>query len=355
MKSVPIENARLDTELPRTGGSASAVALTRPVQTPHLLDGEIRTISIKPGQDAEVSDEPRNQTGNQTGKQTGRQTGRQTSKQTGKQTLLAAIDAQEPIGVTDLAADWPALARWTPEWLSANFGENAVRVYDASFGEPGKTYMGYVGSMSFAVYLDETLVQGKDLRMFLYNIGSHIPELLDDVIYPDVGLKFSRNFVFTFFGCKNAVTPLHFDIDMGYVFYTAVHGRRRIRLFSPDQATALYHHPFTVRSYANLDDPDLAQQPRLSDVRGYEIVLEPGQTLCMPPGYWHEFCYLDAGFGISLRASSSRLNDKLRGLANLLALSPIDRLGNKLGGERWFQWKEQQASKRAAATSQAGR
>jgi len=265
--------------------------------------------------------------------------------------LLEAIRGQQPVVVTDLATDWPALKRWTPQWLSANYGTKPVRVYDASFGEPGKNYMGSVGSMSFAQYLDETLVQGKDLRMFLYNIGQHIPALLDDVIFPDVGLKFSRNFVFTFFGCKQAVTPLHFDIDMGYVFYTAVYGRRRIRLFAPDQATALYHHPFTVRSYANLDEPDLATQPRLSQARGYEVVLEPGQTLCMPPGYWHEFCYLDAGFGISLRASSTRLSDKLKGVANLVALSPIDRLGNKLGGKRWFHWKERQATKRALSAS----
>lgn len=261
--------------------------------------------------------------------------------------VLAAIADRQAIVIDDLASDWPALERWTPQWLSDNYGSKPVRVYDASFGEPGKNYMGSVGSMSFAEYLDETLVRGKDLRMFLYNIGQHIPALLDDVVFPDVGLKFSRNFVFTFFGCKDAITPLHFDIDMGYVFYTAVYGRRRIRLFAPDQAAALYHHPFTVRSYANLDDPDLDAQPLLANAQGYEVVLEPGQTLCMPPGYWHEFCYLDAGFGISLRASSASVADKLRGYANLLALSPIDRLGNKLGGQSWFRWKEQRANTRA--------
>ena len=298
---------------------SSLVVKSDSAGAPHLLDGVLPAISIR-GAD-------------------------------GAQPLLEAIEHQQPVVVTDLAAEWPALKRWTPEWLSANHGAKPVRVYDASFGEPGKNYMGSVGSMTFAQYLDETLVQGKDLRMFLYNIGQHIPQLLDDVAFPRVGLKFSRNFVFTFFGCKEAVTPLHFDIDMGYVFYTAVYGRRRIRLFAPDQATALYHHPFTVRSYANLDEPDLASQPRLKEARGFEVVLEPGQTLCMPPGYWHEFCYLDAGFGISLRASSPRLSDKLKGIANLIALSPIDRLGNKLGGKSWFHWKEQQATRRALSSS----
>jgi len=265
----------------------------------------------------------------------------------GAELLRRAIERREPLVLSDLATTWPALGRWTPEWLSQTYGDKPVRVYDASFGEPGKNYMGSVGKMSFAEYLTETLVHGKDLRMFLYNIGQHIPELLDDVVFPDVGLKFSKNFVFTFFGCKDAVTPLHFDIDMGYVFYTAVHGRRRIRLFAPEQSVALYHHPFTVRSYANLEAPDFDRQPLLASAEGIEIILEPGQTLCMPPGYWHEFMYLDAGFGISLRASSPALSDKLKGAANLLALSPIDRLGNKLGGDRWFRWKERRAQQRA--------
>ncbi len=273
----------------------------------------------------------------------------------GREALLGAIATRTPVVVTNLAAEWPALARWTPQWLSANYGDKPVRVYDASFGEPGKNYMGSVDTMSFAEYLDETLVQGKDLRMFLYNIGQKIPELLDDVPFPDVGLKFSRNFVFTFFGCKDAITPLHFDIDMGYVFYTAVYGRRRIRLFAPEQSVALYHHPFTVRSYADLDNPDLQKQPLLARARGYEIVLNPGETLCMPPGFWHEFCYLDAGFGISLRAGSKAVSDKLRGYANLLALSPIDRIGNKIGGQRWFDWKQRQAENRAVrAGAQSG-
>ena len=131
----------------------------------------------------------------------------------GRQHLLDAIASRTPVVISNLAADWPALKRWSPEWLSANFGDKPVRVYDASFGEPGKNYMGSVGTMSFAEYLDETLTQGKDLRMFLYNIGQRIPELLDDVPFPDVGLKFSRNFVFTFFGCKDAIFVSNSFID----------------------------------------------------------------------------------------------------------------------------------------------
>lgn len=267
----------------------------------------------------------------------------------GMATLQRHIALGTPVLITDLMAASPALHSWTPAHLSERYGDKIVRVYDASFGDPGKNYMDSIDLMSFREFLHETLGEGRDLRMFLYNIGRQIPELLDDVEFPDVGLRFSRRFVYTFFGCKGATTPLHYDIDMGHVLHTAIHGRRRIRLFDPSQSRVLYRHPFTVRSYVNLDQPDFQAHPALACIRGHQIILEPGQTLFLPSGYWHEFHYLDAGFGLSLRASSPRLRDRAMGLANLLALSPIDRLGNKLAGRRWFAWKQRRAQTRATA------
>lgn len=252
----------------------------------------------------------------------------------------------KPMLINDLAAPWPALQTWSPEWLSARYGNRIVRVYDASFGKPGQNYMGSIATMPFADFLRETLGEGRDLRMFLYNIGREIPELLDDVQLPDLGLRFSRRFVYTFFGCRGATTPLHYDIDMGTVLYTAVQGRRRVRLFGPEQSAALYRHPFTVRSYATLDRPDLDAHPALAAAQGFEVVVEAGQTLLMPSGFWHEFHYLDPGFGISLRARSPRLQDRAQGLLNLLALSPIDRAGNKIAPGRWFNWKRRRARAR---------
>ncbi len=255
----------------------------------------------------------------------------------------------EPLLMTGLAASWPALQNWNAENLSARFGSHTVRVYNASFGEPGKNYMGSIDTMPFSEFLGETLGNGRDLRMFLYNIGRQIPELLDDVFFPDVGLRFSRQFVYSFFGCRGSVTPLHYDIDMSHVLYTSIQGRRRIRLFAPDQSTALHKHPFTVRSYVNLDGPNYSDYPGLQAARGYELVVEAGQSLFIPSAYWHEVLYLDAGFGVSLRAANQTLKGRLAGMFNLLALSPVDRISNKLAAESWFNWKQRKANARGRA------
>ncbi|MEO1573400.1 MAG: cupin-like domain-containing protein [Pseudomonadota bacterium] len=264
----------------------------------------------------------------------------------GISSLRRAIDECRPVVIEDLAADWPATTRWSPQRLRERYGDKTVRVYDASFGTPGAGYMGSVDAIPFAQFLDAVLEGGRDLRMFLYNISRQIPELLDDVRFPKVGLRFSRRFVFTFFGCQGSTTPLHYDIDMGHVLHTVIRGRRRVRLFAPDQSEALYKHPFTVRSYVDLDALDTAQFPALARARGLEVVLEAGQTLFMPAGYWHEFHYLSAGIGLSMRAPSPRVADRVAGLANLLILSPIDRAANKVAPNRWYQWKQRRAAHR---------
>ncbi len=269
----------------------------------------------------------------------------------GATVLQAAVAHDEPAVIEDFAAGWPALRVWTPEALSRRYGTRQVRVYDASFGRPGRGYMGSVDTMPFARFLDNVLHEGRDLRMFLYNIARQIPALIDDIDPPDVGLKFSRRFVFTFFGCKGSTTPLHYDIDMGRVFHTVIRGRRRVRLFGPDQSTMLYRHPFTVRSYVDLDRRDDPEFPGLRHARGVEVVLEPGQTLFMPPGWWHEFHYLEAGIGVSLRAPPAYLVHRLHGAANVLFLSPFDRLANKIAGRRWYHWKQRRAAHRAQPTS----
>lgn len=263
--------------------------------------------------------------------------------------LAPMIHSAIPAVVDNLSKAWPALERWAPEQLSARYGDKQVRVYDGSFGDPGKGYMDSVGTMRFSQFLEDVLVNGRDLRMFLYNIGRQIPQLLEDIEFPQVGLQFSRRFVYTFFGCKGATTPLHYDIDMGYVLHTVIRGRRRVRLFAPDQSTCLYQHPFTVRSYVDLDHPDYPTHPALELARGYEVILEPGDTLFMPAGYWHEFHYLEAGMGLSMRAASPRLSDRAKGLVNLLALSPVDRIANKLATGAWFDWKKRRSVLRADA------
>lgn len=247
-----------------------------------------------------------------------------------------------PCVIKDFSKDWEASKKWSSQYFKETYGNNIVKVYDESFSKAGSTYMGSAGTMSFAEYLDR-IEKGENLRMFLYNIFSHAPELKKDISLPNFIKGLSKRFLFMFIGPRGAVTQIHFDIDMSHVFHTPIVGRKRFVLFAPEQSKNIYRHPFTVRSYIDVDNPDFERFPKLKEAQGYEIFLEPGETLFIPSGHWHHVEYLDAGYAISLRAPNHTLFGKLKGAYNLLVMQMIDRLFNKLFPNKWFQWKGKKA------------
>ena len=122
-----------------------------------------------------------------------------------------------------------------------------------------------------------------------------------------------------------------------------MHGKKTITLFPYEESRNLYRHPFTCRSYVDVHNPDFNKFPRLKDARGYRDVLEPGETLFMPGGYWHHIVYDEAGFALSLRCSHQSYLERLHGYYNLFVTSPIDRVMNKISSEKWYRWKENRA------------
>jgi Cupin-like domain len=250
-----------------------------------------------------------------------------------------------PLVIQDMAKSWPASNKWTPDFFKEQHGNKQVKVYDSSFVTAGKHYMSKLKTVSLREYIDTVMTKEQDLRMFLYNIKSEIPELVDDIVFPSLIKGISRNFVFMFFGCKGSVTQMHFDIDMSHVLHTAMYGKKTVYLFPYEQGKNLHGYPFTCRSYVNVEKPDFMKFPGLKNVQGYKVLLKQGETLYIPSGYWHHFVYDEPSYAISLRCSSQTWSGKLHGLYNLFVMSPIDRLMNIISPQAWFNWKQQQAFK----------
>ena len=266
---------------------------------------------------------------------------------------LASIDKEafthsyfkplKPLVIKDLAKDWPALKKWSPTFFKNQHGNKQIKVYDGSFVEAGDNYMSNAKMLAFKDYIDAVITSNQDLRMFLYNIKSEIPALMNDVVFPDLTDSLSKNFVFMFFGAKDSVTQMHFDIDMSHVFHVALYGEKTVTLYPYEQGKNLHRYPFTCRSYVDVHAPDFDRFPGLQSAEGYQVKLKQGETLYIPSGYWHHFVYDESSYAIALRCSNQTLSGKLHGAYNLLLMSMIDRLMNKLSPKGWFDWKEQQA------------
>src|SRR5690606_12553383 len=130
---------------------------------------------------------------------------------------------------------------------------------------------------------------------------------------------------------------MHYDIDLSHIFHTQFIGRKRVLLMPNEQAPLLYRMPLTVESAASFVDwhqgVDEEKFPALAHARGYETILEHGETMFMPSCYWHHMEYMDSGSAMSLRAMPEGMLQQLNGLYHIMPMRIINNMLIKLAPE----------------------
>jgi Cupin-like domain len=214
------------------------------------------------------------------------------------------VAASRPLVLTGMANDWPAMRKWTPAHLRERYGEVLVEVQAGRAGDPDfeRNKLLLRREMRLAELVDRVLQgSGNDLYLtannqalkrpglapLLGDIGS-LPEWVDRPALAGAALLW--------FGAAGTLTPLHHDTLM--LLHTQVLGRKRWRLASPLQTHRLYNTR-SVFSPADLAAPDLSRFPRLAEVQVFDVVVEPGETLFVPLGWWHQVEALDTSVSIS--------------------------------------------------------
>lgn len=253
---------------------------------------------------------------------------------------------QKPVVLRGLWKQYPAYTKWTMDFFRQSMGNIEVGLYGNRKEDLSKTLQTPNVVMRFDEYLSMIEREPSDLRLFLFPVFKHKPELLKDFGYPNI-VKGYIKIPFMFFGPPKSITRMHQDIDMSNVFLTQFHGKKRVVLFAPDQSTLLYRLPFNVHSTVDIDHPDYDTYPGLHYVKGSSTVLEHGDTLFMPSGYWHHIEYVEGGFGLSVRTLAHSLPLKFKGLWNLTVQRTIDNIMRKINDEKWFTYKKQLAQDRA--------
>jgi hypothetical protein len=258
------------------------------------------------------------------------------------------MKAQKPVIIKNFFGEGsPIYSKWSFDYFIDELGDLEVGIFDDenSDRDDSKSYKKADMTMKFGEYLNLLQTKPTQKRIFLFNIFKHLPELKKDITYPNLGVNFIKKLPFVFFGGKGAVTRIHQDMDMSNVFLTELKGKKRVVLFDPYYSDLLYRYPFGVHSSVNPDSPDYERFPGLDKVKGYECVIENGDTLFMPSGYWHHIEYLEGSFGVAVRSLSP--SRKLRGLYNVAVLTHLDEMLRYLFNDKWFKTKDSIAKKRA--------
>ena len=260
------------------------------------------------------------------------------------------LKQRKPLIIKNLSKDWPAYHKWTMDYLKVVVGDQMVPLYDSAKANPSKPINASAAQMKFADYIDLIKETPTDLRIFLFDPIKHAPKLLEDYIAPkNLMGGFLDSYPNMFFGGKGSVTFLHYDIDLAHIFHTHFNGRKHVILFENKWKERLYQIPYATYALEDYDveNPDFERFPALKGVKGIEAFLEHGDTLFMPTGYWHWMKYLDGSFSISLRAWDKSWAVKAKSLYNLTLQRKFDDFMKKNFKEKYMDWKEQLAIKRA--------
>jgi hypothetical protein len=134
--------------------------------------------------------------------------------------------------------------------------------------------------------------------------GGKVPaEMRSDVDFePYVAASDQRFHPLFWMGRAGSRTPLHRDAYPGMSAHLL--GRKRWLLYSPDQADRLYPEEGSVEAYqrSRVDPyaPDLARWPRFAEATPRDVVVNPGELLLVPVGWFHDVQALDDAVSVTL-------------------------------------------------------
>lgn len=205
--------------------------------------------------------------------------------------ILEAMEQSLPIIITGLEPT-PPCKDWNIDKLAEQYGDAIVRVRFANVRQTMREFVQELKDFEANPY--EDMIEG---FVKPYTEGAQLPEEMwadfgplffdrEDFIPPQLWLGSVPTHIPT--------SSLHRDPHSGFLLQ--VIGRKRLELYSADQAELLYPH----KAYNNYqpcwfkpEDADYSTFPKAEKAKGISVVLNPGELLIQPAGWFHQVYALD--------------------------------------------------------------
>jgi LPS sulfotransferase NodH len=209
-----------------------------------------------------------------------------------------------PVLLDGLMNDWPAMDRWTPDYLKSRVGDEIVEVMAERNADPlfERNSSKHRREMRFGDYVDR--VYSGEVTNEYYLVANNgffqrqtVRSLLDDIrLFPEYLTGDASQGVFLWFGPAGTLTPLHHDTSN--IFMAQVSGRKHVKMVPASQWQYVYNS-VGVFSDVDPDNPDFARFPEFRKATVIDVILEPGEVLFMPIGWWHHVRALDPSIMVS--------------------------------------------------------
>jgi hypothetical protein len=192
-------------------------------------------------------------------------------------------------------------AAWAAEFSSARFvelsGSRIVRVAQKRCDGEMFTNNGIPPEFSTCTVADyfEFLQEDGDSDGYVQYVEASIKAFAPEVAAALPAWCRSSGTAVAHIAPRGVTSSLHFDDHDGHA--VQIEGTKKWILFPPDHAEILSLR--VKHCDANPDPPDYERFPNLREARGMVAVLEPGDALYFPTGWFHKVRYLSR-YGVSM-------------------------------------------------------
>jgi len=208
-----------------------------------------------------------------------------------------------PVVIRDLSKFWNT-KKWSLDYLSDKFGDETVSVQTNRNKDPEYEInsVSHKEDMLLKDYINQIKnTESNDTYMTANNHAfknTRLKELFEDV--GDLPPYLSKDKIgvwHLWVGPKGTVTPLHHDENA--LLHIQIKGSKRWKLISPFYSHKVYNHR-SVFSQVDIYNPDYQKFPEFKDVDILEVVVEEGETMFLPVGWWHAVDSLEPSISISM-------------------------------------------------------
>lgn len=210
-----------------------------------------------------------------------------------------------PVIIEGEMAGWPALERWTPDYLKARVGSAPIE-YQGNRNEDGLYELQkevHRHTLPFDVFIDAIVRNaGNDAYVTANNSNRATLQCLFEDVRPlsnylrgDPGMPW--------IGPRGTFTPLHFDLTNNMI--AQVVGAKKFILLPPSETQKMCNHRHVFSAVHDIrDETMLRTYPQAREAISYEVELSAGELLFIPIGWWHQVTSLD--FSVSFTFTDFR-------------------------------------------------
>ena len=209
-----------------------------------------------------------------------------------KELIAEYIKPGIPVVLTDAAAQWGALGKFTPEYFKSNYGHLTKEI-------KGKTY-----TLAEVVDIIRKPTPGVPVPYpFCLDVDKAFPELMHDfkpqvdlgkpdrVQHPFLSKLMLLNTVVNeiFLGGAGSCFPyLHVDALFLHTQITQLYGAKDFILYSPDQTPYMYPKADNTKvSEVDIFNPDYEKHPLFRHAQPVRVTVEEGESILFPTKWWH--------------------------------------------------------------------